>query len=103
MGHICVGEIRGVLGSNTSLAAELEFGPSPTSAIKLQYAQYIEEGSLYATPFINVRNTVTDVVGANVEWAITPEVGIFGRLSLAYSNAYFSGGTAAINASSWMA
>jgi Carbohydrate-selective porin, OprB family/S-layer homology domain len=93
----------GLFGGNTALAAELEFDPSSTSAIKLQYARYTEEGRLYATPFINVRNAITDVVGANVEWAITPEVGIFGRLSFAYSNAYFSSSTTAINSSSWMA
>jgi hypothetical protein len=70
----------GLTGSNTNGSVELEFRPSETSKIKLQYSAYTlqeqEPGQPPNTP------SKTDAFGINAEWAITPSVGIFGRYGL---------------------
>jgi Carbohydrate-selective porin, OprB family/S-layer homology domain len=76
----------GLTGSDAIGSAELEFRPSQTSKIKLQYSGFTTEigpnpagvsrgllGGTVGSP------QKTDVFGVNAEWAITPSVGIFGR------------------------
>ncbi len=63
----------GLTGSNSIGSAELEFRPSQSSKIKLQYSGFTTQTAANVVP------TKTDAFGVNAEWAITPSVGIFGR------------------------
>jgi len=67
----------GLTGSNSIGSAELEFRPSQSSKIKLQYSGYTQQTGV--SPATAGVPTKTDVFGVNAEWAITPSVGIFGR------------------------
>jgi porin len=58
---------RGLFGDTYQGIVELEFAPSRSFAVRLQYSG----GEVFANKF--------DVIGANVEFAITPKLGIFGR------------------------
>jgi Carbohydrate-selective porin, OprB family len=73
----------GLTGSNSIGSAELEFRPSQSSKIKLQYSGFTQQGvvnPLVAAGPLNAGvPTKADVFGVNAEWAITPGVGIFGR------------------------
>ncbi len=66
----------GLSGSNTQGSVELDFRPSETAKIKLQYSAYTLQEAVADTP------SKTDAFGVNAEWAITPSVGIFGRYGL---------------------
>jgi membrane-bound inhibitor of C-type lysozyme len=83
----------GLTGSNTLGNAELEFRPSETSKIKLQYAGYTQQ---------NVANapTKTDALGVNAEWAITSNVGVFGRYGTGTAK-FFTPGVADANLTTW--
>jgi hypothetical protein len=76
----------GLFGGSYQLTAELEFNPSRSSAIKLQYAHLYEQGSLLGTA-LEGRATagVTDALGVNAEWAITPTLAVFGRFGYGFS------------------
>ncbi|MGA7953577.1 MAG: carbohydrate porin, partial [Gloeobacterales cyanobacterium] len=63
----------GLTGSNSIGSLELEFRPSQTSKIKLQYGAYTTQTSPAFAP------TKSNVYGVNAEWAITPGIGVFGR------------------------
>ena len=63
----------GLTGSNTEGSIELDFRPSETAKIKLQYSAYTLQEAALETP------NKTDAFGVNAEWAITPSVGVFGR------------------------
>ncbi len=76
----------GLTGSDSIGSAEIEFRPSQSSKIKLQYSGFTTE--LGSNPVgisrgLNVATLgapqKTDVFGVNAEWAITPSVGVFGR------------------------
>jgi Carbohydrate-selective porin, OprB family/S-layer homology domain len=76
----------GLTGSDSIGSAEIEFRPSQTSKIKLQYSGFTTEiGPNPAFTSLGVNTGTpgnpqkTDVFGVNAEWAITPSVGIFGR------------------------
>jgi Carbohydrate-selective porin, OprB family/S-layer homology domain len=83
----------GLTGSNSIGSAELEFRPSQSSKIKLQYSGYTIQGvnSSPTTPFAPLaadpanagRPIKVDALGVNAEWAITPSVGFFGRYGTA--------------------
>jgi membrane-bound inhibitor of C-type lysozyme len=83
----------GLTGSNTLGNAELEFRPSETSKIKLQYAGYTQQiaASIPAK---------TDAFGVNAEWAITPNVGVFGRYGTGTTK-FFTPGIADANLTTW--
>jgi Carbohydrate-selective porin, OprB family/S-layer homology domain len=67
----------GLTGSNSIGSAELEFRPSQSSKIKLQYSGFTTQaGTSPATAGVPSK---TDAFGVNAEWAITPSVGVFGR------------------------
>jgi len=74
----------GLFGGANQILTELEVKPSETSAIRLQYARINEQGTaLTASLAGNINNSTTDVFGINAEWAITPNIGIFGRYGTA--------------------
>ena len=74
----------GLFGGASQLLAELEVKPSETSAIRLQYGRLNEQGNvLTATLAGNITNSTTDIFGINAEWAITPNLGLFGRYGTA--------------------
>ncbi|MGA7935529.1 MAG: iron uptake porin, partial [Kovacikia sp.] len=74
----------GFFGGASQLLTELEVKPSETSAIRLQYGRLNEQGNaLTATLAGNITNSITDIFAVNVEWAITPNFGIFGRYGTA--------------------
>jgi Carbohydrate-selective porin, OprB family/S-layer homology domain len=85
--------LGGVTGSNSLGNAELEFRPSETSKIKLQYAGYTQQIAAN-TP------TKTDAFGLNAEWAITPNVGVFGRYGTGTAK-FFTPGIADANLTTW--
>jgi hypothetical protein len=66
----------GLTGSNTNGSVELDFRPSETAKIKLQYSAYTLQEAVADTP------SKTDAFGVNAEWSISPSVGIFGRYGL---------------------
>jgi Carbohydrate-selective porin, OprB family/S-layer homology domain len=70
--------VGGFTGGNTIGSAELEFRPSQTSKIKLQYSGYTTQG-VSPTGFVTGGPQKTDAFGVNAEWAVTPSVGVFGR------------------------
>ena len=78
----------GFFGGASQLLTELEVKPSETSAIRLQYGRLNEQGNaLTAILAGNIINSTTDIFGVNVEWAITPKLGIFGRYGTANTQA----------------
>jgi hypothetical protein len=83
----------GLTGSNALGNAELEFRPSETSKIKLQYAGYTQQVAA------NVP-TKTEAFGVNAEWAITPSVGVFGRYGAGTTH-FFTPGIADANLTTW--
>jgi Carbohydrate-selective porin, OprB family/S-layer homology domain len=85
---------RGLTGSNTNGSVELEFRPSETAKIKLQYSAYTLQETALDTP------SKTDAFGVNAEWAITPSVGIFGRYGLG-TQKLFTPGVADNNLTTW--
>ncbi|MGA7952539.1 MAG: carbohydrate porin, partial [Gloeobacterales cyanobacterium] len=70
----------GLTGSNSIGALELEVRPSQTSKIKLQYGAYTTQTTylVNGTNFVGTP-TKSNVYGVNAEWAITPQIGVFGR------------------------
>jgi Carbohydrate-selective porin, OprB family/S-layer homology domain len=84
----------GLTGSNTNGSIELEFRPSETAKIKLQYSAYTLQEMALDTP------SKTDAFGVNAEWAITPGVGIFGRYGLG-TQKLFTPGVADNNLTTW--
>jgi Carbohydrate-selective porin, OprB family/S-layer homology domain len=85
---------RGLTGSQTNGSAELEFRPSESSKIKLQYSAYTLQEDAANTP------SKTDAFGVNAEWAITPNVGVFGRYGLG-TQKLFTPGNADNNLTTW--
>jgi hypothetical protein len=86
----------GLTGSNSIGSAELEFRPSQSSKIKLQYSGYTQQtGTSPATAGVP---TKTDAYGVNAEWSITPSVGIFGRYGAGTRK---SAAAADINLNTW--
>jgi membrane-bound inhibitor of C-type lysozyme len=83
----------GLTGSNTLGNAELEFRPSETSKIKLQYASYTQQIAA-GIP------AKTDAFGVNAEWAITPNVGVFGRYGTGTTK-FFTPGITDANLTTW--
>jgi hypothetical protein len=74
----------GFFGGASQILTELEVKPSETLAIRLQYGRINEQGTaLTASLAGNIINSTTDVFGVNAEWAITPNLGIFGRYGTA--------------------
>jgi hypothetical protein len=86
---------NGLTGSNTNGSAELEFRPSESSKIKLQYSAYTLQGDAPT----NIPSK-TDAFGVNAEWAITPSVGVFGRYGLG-TQKLFTPGDADNNLTTW--
>ncbi|NJK53046.1 MAG: carbohydrate porin [Leptolyngbyaceae cyanobacterium SU_3_3] len=77
----------GLFGSTDQGIVELEYKPS-AAAIRLAYSG----GELFDNRF--------NAIGANVEWAVTPQLGFFGRYSRGnYDNTAFNH----LNPRSWMA
>jgi len=92
----------GIAGGTSKVSAEVEFRPVQEAAIRLQYA-YINAQNAPNSPtifgggtnavlvgtdptFASVggvfaNNAQTSVFGVNVDWAITPGIGLFGRFS----------------------
>jgi Carbohydrate-selective porin, OprB family/S-layer homology domain len=76
----------GLTGSDSISSVELEFRPSQSSKIKLQYSGFTTQNGPNPV-FTSVGSTAntpnapqkTDAFGVNAEWAITPSVGVFGR------------------------
>jgi Carbohydrate-selective porin, OprB family/S-layer homology domain len=80
----------GLTGSNSIGSAELEFRPSQSAKIKLQYSGYTVQRA--------VPNAKLDAFGVNAEWAIAPSVGIFGRYGTATSKTFtVAGGDSSAN------
>jgi Carbohydrate-selective porin, OprB family/S-layer homology domain len=79
----------GLTGSDTIGSAELEFRPSQTSKIKLQYSGYTT--NTFPSPLGITGTQKTDVFGVNAEWAITPNVAIFGRYGTGTTKNYNTG------------
>ncbi len=71
--------VGGFTGGNTIGSAELEFRPSQTSKIKLQYSSYTTQGIAPPSGIITGGSQKTDAFGVNAEWAVSPGLGIFGR------------------------
>jgi Carbohydrate-selective porin, OprB family/S-layer homology domain len=72
----------GLTGSDSIGSAELEFRPSQSSKIKLQYSGFTTQIGANPAGLASGLGSVpqkTDVFGVNAEWAITPSVGVFGR------------------------
>jgi hypothetical protein len=92
----------GLTGSDSIGSAELEFRPSQSSKIKLQYSGYTTQGGVspvdtalgFRFPFLSTGGGVpqkTDAFGVNAEWAITPNVGVFGRYGTATQKTFVPG------------
>jgi len=77
----------GIIGGTYTVVTELELNPSRSSAIKLQYAHFYEQNAVLGTNVTGLATAgVTDTVGVNAEWAVTPNVGIFGRFGYGWTN-----------------
>lgn len=82
------GGSRGLFGDPYQYTAELEYSPSKAFAARIEYSG----GKLFGGRF--------DVVGVNVEWALSQKLGIFGRYGYgSYKNTAFGD----INPNYWMA
>jgi Carbohydrate-selective porin, OprB family/S-layer homology domain len=99
----------GLTGGSSTLATELEFLLSQTSAIRLQYSRFIRnfqtgvggDRPLFPTllslgggnfPVFGAGdNLQSDNFGVNAEWAITPSVAVFGRYGFGSSTLSFTG------------
>jgi hypothetical protein len=96
----------GLTGGSTTLATELEFLLSQTSAIRLQYSRFIRNfqtgvagdrplfpsiGGGNFPVFAAGDNLQSDNFGVNAEWAITPSVAIFGRYGIGSSTLQITG------------
>jgi Carbohydrate-selective porin, OprB family/S-layer homology domain len=97
----------GLTGGNTTLATELEFLPSPTAAIRLQYSRFTRNFQAGLTgerplfpdsitggnfPIFGAGdNLQSDNFGVNAEWALTPNVAIFGRYGFGSGTLRFTG------------
>jgi hypothetical protein len=96
----------GITGGSTTLATELEFLLSQTSAIRLQYSCFIRNfqagvagdrplfpsiGGGNSPVFAAGDNLQSNNFGVNAEWAITPNVAIFGRYGFGSSTLQFTG------------
>ena len=97
----------GLTGGNTTLATELEFLPSPTAAIRLQYSRFtrnfqaglVGERPLFPDSITGGNfpifgagdNLQSDNFGVNAEWALTPNVAIFGRYGFGSGTLRFTG------------
>jgi Carbohydrate-selective porin, OprB family/S-layer homology domain len=79
----------GLTGSDTIGAVELEFRPSQSSKIKLQYSGYTT--NTFPSPLGITGTQKTDAFGVNAEWAITPTVAIFGRYGTGTTKNYNTG------------
>jgi Carbohydrate-selective porin, OprB family len=79
----------GFTGSDTIGSAELELRPSPNSSLKLQYSGYTT--NTFPSPLGIVGNQKTEVLGLNAEWAIMPNVAIFGRYGTGTTRNYNTG------------
>jgi hypothetical protein len=96
----------GVTGGNNNIVGELEVRPSPSSSIRLQYSRSVftggdarftdastgtiiplGSGGVQGGFFFGLPQTQSDAAGLNAEWAITPDIGIFGRFAFGWSNA----------------
>jgi Carbohydrate-selective porin, OprB family/S-layer homology domain len=71
--------LGGLTGSDSIGSAELEFRPSQSSKIKLQYSGFTTQIGANPAGIATAVPQKTDVFGVNAEWAITPSVGVFGR------------------------
>lgn len=78
----------GLFGDPYQGTVEIEYSPSKTFALRLQYSG----GVFLNTPF--------DVFGANFELALSPQVGIFGRYG---HGTYLNSTVGDLNPSYWMA
>ncbi len=76
----------GLFGGSNIVATELEFNPGRTASIKLQYSRFQEQGAVLGTA-LGSRGVagVTDAYGANAEWAVFPNLALFGRYGFANS------------------
>jgi Carbohydrate-selective porin, OprB family/S-layer homology domain len=96
----------GLTGGSTTLATELEFLLSQTSAIRLQYSRFIRNfqtgvggdrplfpsiGGGNFPVFAAGDNLQSDNFGVNAEWAIMPSVAIFGRYGFGSSTLQITG------------
>lgn len=82
------GSDRGLFGDFYQGVVELEYAPFDTFAVRLQYTG----GEVFDSRY--------DVFGANVEWAILPQLAVFGRYGYgSYDDTAFSD----INPNYWMA
>jgi hypothetical protein len=95
----------GITGGNNNIVGEIEVKPSPSSSIRLQYSRSVvvnvipgifvvspesggtQGGVLFGSGSVPLPQTQSDAVGLNAEWAITPDVAIFGRFAFGWSNA----------------
>ncbi len=78
----------GLFGDTAQGVVELEYAPSKQMAVRLQYAG----GRVLDNRF--------SAIGANLEWTLTPGVGVFGRYGYSwYDNTAFGN----LNPQSWMA
>ncbi|UFP95396.1 iron uptake porin [Gloeobacter morelensis] len=77
----------GLFGGTNVIATEFEFSPSKTAFIKLQYVRLTELGTLFATGLGELANgSNSDILGVSAEWAIVPQVVLFGRFGQLWSN-----------------
>lgn len=79
---------RGLFSDTYQGSAEVEFAPSDSFTLRLQYSG----GQLFANRY--------HVIGANFEWAIVPQIALFGRYGYgSFENTVFGD----INPNYWMA
>ncbi len=79
----------GLTGSDRVGSAEFEFRPSQNAKIKLQYSGYTN--NTFPSPLGITGTQKTDAFGLNAEWAITPNVAIFGRYGTGTTKNYNTG------------
>jgi hypothetical protein len=79
----------GLTGSDTVGSAEFEFRPSQQAKIKLQYSGYTN--NTFPSPLGITGTQKTDAFGLNAEWAITPNIAIFGRYGTGTTKNYNTG------------
>ncbi len=78
----------GLFGGTNVVAGEIEYNPIASAHIKFTYVRLSEQNSLYGGDISSVaeRGSNTDIFGLNGEWAINPNVIVFGRYSFSTSN-----------------